>query len=84
VAPNELATFVVIEYGTTTSYGSTATIQVPPTGGNGYVGNSRFSASLKIPITGLTANTLYNYRIRAENAQGINFSRNYIFTTRPA
>lgn len=63
---------VVVQYGTTTSYGSTASS----------VGNG---ASLTVSIGGLTAATTYNYRVRATDLAGnVTTSSNFTFTTAAA
>src|SRR6185503_8249721 len=58
-----------IEYGTTTSYGS-STIDDPV----------RFYTEHAIPLTGLSANTTYHYRINA-NSNGVTQSADQSFTT---
>jgi uncharacterized protein (TIGR02145 family) len=74
VNANYYSTVVTFEYGTTTTYGSTATAtQSPVSGGT----NSNVSA----PITGLTAGTIYHYRIKAVNSLGTTNSNDITFTT---
>ena len=71
---NYLSTVVTFEYGTTTSYGSTITAtQSPLTGST----NTNVSAN----ITGLTAATIYHYRITAVNSLGTTYGADITFTT---
>ena len=66
------ATKYWFEYGTTTSYGSkTATKEV--SAGEG--------VAVSAPISGLKPNTLYHYRVIAENAQGTHTGSDQTFTT---
>lgn len=74
VNANYLSTIVTFEYGTTTSYGSTATSSQSPVTGNS---NTNVSAD----ITGLTAGTLYHYRLKAVNSLGTTYSNDITFTT---
>jgi hypothetical protein len=63
VNPNGLATTAIFEYGTTTSYGSTAAITLSP--------NDGVSAQLvNSSISGLTPNTTYHFRVVATNSSG--------------
>ena len=60
-----------VDYGLTTAYGS------PPTAYSGLT-----SPSQSRPLTGLTANTTYNYRVRSRDVAGnITVSGNYTFVT---
>ena len=52
-----------LEYGTTTAYGSSANCTSLPGSGTGPV-------AVSAPVTGLTANTTYHFRISATNAGG--------------
>ncbi|MCD4833486.1 MAG: fibrobacter succinogenes major paralogous domain-containing protein [Bacteroidales bacterium] len=73
VSANDLSTTVEFEYGTTTAYGSSiAAINSPVTENDDTV-----SAT----ILGLTPETLYHYRIKAENELGIVYSEDSTFTT---
>ena len=65
-----------LEYGTTTSYGSSATCAPAPGSGSAPVA---VSASL----TGLSANTTYHFRISATNAGGMSKGSDETFTTLP-
>lgn len=68
---NSTAT-ATVDFGTTTSYGSTATTSsTEATNGSTYVHN--------IKLTGLAANTTYHYRVR----QGTSTSADYSFKTAP-
>ncbi len=72
VNSNYLSTDVTFEYGTTISYGNTIiAIQSPVNG------NTNVSAS----ISGLTAVTIYHYRIKAVNSLGTTYSNDITFTT---
>jgi hypothetical protein len=48
-----------VEYGTTTSYGSTTTIATTPV------------TSHSVPITGTASSTLYHYRVKSRNTAGL-------------
>src|SRR5450759_1245886 len=74
VNANYYSTVVTFEYGTTTTYGSTATAtQSPVTGGT----NINISAT----ISDLAVGTTYHYRIKAVNSLGTTNSDDLIFTT---
>ena len=67
-----------IEYGTSTSYGQTATYPYPLALGTSTNG------TVYIPIPGLTPATTYHFRGAATNGQGTVTSPDQIFTTPPA
>ena len=69
---NAASTTVTFEYGTTTSYGSTITA-------SSVTGNTNTSVSAA--ITGLAANTLYHYRVKAVNSVGTTYGSDLTFTT---
>jgi lysophospholipase L1-like esterase len=71
---NYFSTSVTFEYGTTISYGSSATATQNPVTGNT---NTNISAD----ITGLTSGTMYHYRIKAINSLGTTYSNDITFTT---
>lgn len=66
-------TTVVVEYGTTTAYGSSAPAGTVPAG----IGFENVTATL----TGLTGNTTYHFRVRATNAHGTVAGADGTFTT---
>ncbi len=74
VNANNLSTTVSFEYGTTTSYGQT-TAATPAT----VTGTTVTSVSGA--ITGLTANTLYHFRVKAVNSGGTTYGSDLTFTT---
>ncbi len=73
VNPNGFSTNVVFEYGTTTSYGSQST--------SANIGSGTVATPVSIPITGLTPNTTYHYRVDAANANGTTDAADGTFTT---
>ncbi len=74
VNANNLSTTVSFEYGKTISYGSAAiATQSPVTGSS----NTNVSAS----ITGLTAGTIYHFRVKTANSLGTNYGNDLTFTT---
>lgn len=77
VDPNGSPTTYRIEYGTTTSYGlQTATRDA---------GDGTDPVTVSVPLTGLTADTTYHFRLVATNAAGIGRSADRTLrTTRPA
>jgi uncharacterized protein (TIGR02145 family) len=74
VNANYLSTVVTFEYGTTTSYGSTATPSQSPVTGNTVT-------NVSSDITGLTAATIYHFRIKSVNSLGTTYSNDLTFTT---
>ena len=73
VNANHLSTTVTFEYGTTSSYGQTATaIQSPVTGS--------LNTSVNLEITGLTTGTTYHFRVKATNELGSVSGEDYSFT----
>ncbi len=74
VIPNSLNTLVRIEFGPTASYGNTQYLNAAPISGAGVF-------NFTIPLAGLTAGTLYHYRIVAENADGPGATANQTFLT---
>src|SRR4030042_1163724 len=72
IVPGELSTTVTFEVGLTTSYGTSAEADESPL---------TEKDTVTALITGLTSNTLYHYRIVAENDLGIVYSAHYNFRT---
>src|SRR5207247_6531656 len=59
-----------VEYGTTTSYGTLTTL------------NSSLVTSHSVALTGLSAGTLYHYRVHSKNASGVeSISGDFAFQT---
>ncbi|MGE5406740.1 MAG: FISUMP domain-containing protein [Methanosarcina sp.] len=74
VNPNYLSTSVVFEWGSTLSYGNTAT----PSPGTI---NGHESTNLSVGLTGLNAGAAYHYRIKATNQLGTSVSGDMVFST---
>ena len=74
VNPNGLSTTVKFEYGTTTSYGSEVTATESPLSGTS-------SQSVSAPVTDLSSNTTYHYRVVATNSAGTTYGNDRSFTT---
>lgn len=74
VNPNGSSTTVTFEYGTTTSYGQTATATQSPVTGSA-------SSNVNAIITGLTQSTTYHFRIKAVNSAGTTYGFDMTFTT---
>jgi trimeric autotransporter adhesin len=70
--PHGLTTTVYFQYGTTTSYGHTTTMQSQT--GNSY-------RNIAANISGLSASTAYHFRIVATNSAGTTFGSDRSFTT---
>ena len=70
--PHGLTTTVSFQYGTTTAYGSTTPMQTQT--GNTY-------RNIVANISGLSANTVYHFRIVATNSAGTRFGGDRTFTT---
>jgi phosphodiesterase/alkaline phosphatase D-like protein len=75
VNPHGLSTTYQFEYGTSTSYGSTA----PATPKSAGSGNS--TVELTEPITGLSPDTAYHFRLSATNASGTSHGEDRTFRT---
>lgn len=74
VNPNYLSTTTSFEWGTTTDYGnSVPAIQSPVTG--------NVSVSVSANLSGLTEETTYHYRIKAQNSLGTTYGIDKTFTT---
>jgi hypothetical protein len=71
---NNSNTGAIIEYGLTVSYGSSTNMTPNPV-----TGNTPVAATGN--ITGLNAGTLYHYRVKATNANGVTSSPDGTFTT---
>jgi uncharacterized protein (TIGR02145 family) len=74
VNANELSTIVTFEYGTTSSYGSSAIATQSPV-----MGDTTLTVSAN--ITGLTVGTVYHYRVKSVNALGTTFGSDLTFLT---
>jgi uncharacterized protein (TIGR02145 family) len=73
VNANYLSTVVTFEYGTTTSYGSTATVTQSPVTGNAIT-------NVSANITGLTVGMTYHFRVKAINSLGTTYGSDLTFT----
>jgi phosphodiesterase/alkaline phosphatase D-like protein len=74
VNPNNATTVVTFEYGTTTSYGSSATATQSP-----ITGSSATSVSAR--LTELTPNAFYHFRLKTVNTAGTTYGNDFTFTT---
>jgi phosphodiesterase/alkaline phosphatase D-like protein len=74
VYPNGLNTIVQFDYGTNTGYGNTITASQSPVTGSSNV-------SVSANLTGLAANTLYHFRVKATNSNGITYGPDSTFST---
>ncbi len=74
VNANGSSTTVTFEYGITTSYGTIVTADESPVTGSS-------ATSVSKAITGLTANTIYHYRVVGENTGGTTNGQDQTFTT---
>jgi phosphodiesterase/alkaline phosphatase D-like protein len=72
-ANNDDAT-VTFEYGLTTSYGTSVTADQSPVTGS-------TNTPVSKGISGLSPNTTYHYRVRAQNSEGITMGADQTFTT---
>jgi len=73
ISANKLNTAVTFEYGTTTSYGNSAAIS------NGDI--TEDDDTVYTSITGLSPNTTYYFRVRAENELGVTYGGDSTFST---
>ncbi|HLP52901.1 MAG TPA: T9SS type A sorting domain-containing protein [Chitinophagales bacterium] len=74
VNANGNSTVVTFEYGTTTAYGQTATATPSPVTGSS-------ATTVSANISGLTANTLYHFRVKGVNGGGTANGSDLTFTT---
>ena len=74
VLANNLSSTVTFNYGTTTSYGNT--VSATPAAVSGTT-----STAVTSTLSGLTANTLYHYRVAATNTLGTTYGSDLTFTT---
>ncbi len=73
VNPRGLTTTAVFEYGTTTNYGSSASVNLSPNDGS-------TTQSVSAVLPALSVGTLYHYRLVATNAEGTNRTDDGVFT----
>jgi hypothetical protein len=74
VNANYLSTTVTFEYGTTTSYGSSATATQSPVSGN-------TNTNVSVSVTGLTLGATYHFRVKGVNSLGTLNGNDLSFTT---
>ncbi|MFA5328893.1 MAG: MBG domain-containing protein, partial [Prolixibacteraceae bacterium] len=76
VNPNNATSVVTFDYGTSTSYGSSATASQSPVTGTS-------ATSVSSVLTGLTPNSTYHFRVKAVNTAGTTYGSDLTFTTLP-
>lgn len=74
INPGDLNTIVTFEWGTTTSYGNTVTV-------NQNIENGISETSSSSDLINLQPQTTYNFRVKVTNDLGSTYSDNYQFTT---
>jgi len=74
VNANSLTTKVSFEYGLSMNYGNSIDAVQSPISDDS-------NSSVSVGVTGLNPGSIYNFRIKAENALGITYSDNMNFTT---
>ncbi|MEQ1933120.1 MAG: choice-of-anchor D domain-containing protein, partial [Fimbriimonadaceae bacterium] len=73
VNPNGASTMAWMEWGTDTNYGNSTTHQS--------VGSGSLTVNTTAPITGLSLETTYHFRVVAQNAAGITYGQDETFKT---
>ena len=71
------ATSYYVQYGTSTAYGS----RIPVAPAEEAVGPSAGTVAISVPVSGLSANTVYHFRMVAKNSQGASVSEDGTFAT---
>ncbi len=71
--PNRLAATAWFQWGTSTAYGN----QTSPVG----IGSGHAAVAVSAPVSGLTADTVYHYRVAAANSKGTRYGNDVTFTT---
>jgi hypothetical protein len=79
INPNGLKTGYHFEFGTTTGYGT----NIPESNVNIGEGEAAVPVSQEVELNKLTPNTVYHYRIDAENSNGPGLSKDEQFKTKP-
>jgi uncharacterized protein (TIGR02145 family) len=74
VNPNNIATSVVFEYGTSTSYGQTINATPDLITGN-------INESVSADLTGLTSRIIYHFRVKASSLGGITYGNDMSFSS---
>jgi uncharacterized protein (TIGR02145 family) len=74
VNANNLSTTVTFEYGPTISYGFTVTAIQSPVSGN-------LVTNVSVPITALTPNATYHFRVKAISTSGTSYGNDLPFST---
>jgi phosphodiesterase/alkaline phosphatase D-like protein len=74
VNANNASSVVTFDYGTSTSYGSSATAAQSPVTGTS-------ATSVSYALSGLTPNTTYHFRVKAVNTAGTTYGADSTFTT---
>ncbi|MFC2106003.1 choice-of-anchor D domain-containing protein [Candidatus Bipolaricaulota bacterium] len=74
VNANEADATVAFEYGLTTAYGTTATANQSPVTGT-------TDTAVTASVTGLTPNTMFHYRVVAQNSVGTAYGEDMTFST---
>ena len=71
--PNSRSTIAYFQYGTTADYGTNSAPQD--------IGAGSTDINVTFDLTGILANTVYHYRIVANNIDGLSFGADQVFTT---
>ncbi|MGV3661792.1 MAG: hypothetical protein ACO1TE_16520 [Prosthecobacter sp.] len=74
VNPNGAPSTAAFEYGTSTAYGSTASVTLTPA-------NGTEEQYVTAPLTGLLGNTTYHYRLKAQTGAYAEYGEDMTFTT---
>lgn len=77
VSSNGASTTVTFDYGTTTSYGLSATASQSP------LASTASGSAVSVALSGLTCNTTYHFRVKGVNSVGTANGSDLTFTTSP-
>jgi hypothetical protein len=75
IDPQEAATSYHFQYGTSTSYGTSAPLP------DAAIGTGASNVKVTLPIAGLQAGTTYHYRVVATNAEGVTDGPDHVLKT---
>jgi uncharacterized protein (TIGR02145 family) len=74
VNPNGLSSTIIFEYGLTNSYGNSRSAQQSPLVGN-------VTVNVNSNLDSLIPNSIYHFRVKASNTNGISYGSDLFFTT---